>query len=170
MLTLIRLCLGTVARVFCTRRRLLLENLVLRQQLAVFKRRRPRPRLDILDKLFWVAARRIWSDWKNSLIVVTPETVVGWHRAGFRLYWRLISRPRQRLGRKRLPREARDLIFRMVAENPTWGAPRIHGELLTYIRSNGETLRGVIALCESDQLRFSELAHRCAHHSLQPAK
>jgi putative transposase len=76
-----------------------------------------------------VTAQRIWSAWKNSLIVVTPDTVVRWHRSGFRLYWRLISRGRKPEGRKRLAKEIRDLIFRMVAENPTWGAPRIHGEL-----------------------------------------
>jgi hypothetical protein len=75
MLTLIRLCLGTVARLFCARRSLLLENLALRQQLGVFKRRHPRPRLNMLDKLFWMTARRIWSGWKNSWMVVTPETV-----------------------------------------------------------------------------------------------
>jgi transposase InsO family protein len=80
--------------------------------------------------LFWVTAQRVWSAWKNSLIVVTPETVVGWHRAGFCLYWKLISKVRRPVGRKRLPKTVRDLIFRMVAENQTWGAPRIHGELL----------------------------------------
>src|SRR6202167_3682569 len=130
MFTVLRLCLGTIGRLFCTRRGLLLENLVLRQQLAVLKRQHPRPRLNAFDKLFWVSIRRIWSDWRNSLIVVTPETVVGWHRAGFRLYWKLISRVRNAVGRKRLPKEVRDLIFRMVADNQTWGAPRIHGELL----------------------------------------
>jgi hypothetical protein len=62
--------------------------------------------------------------------MVTPETVVRWHRAGFRLYWQWISRVRNRTGRKRISKEVRDLIFRMVVENPTWGAPRIHGELL----------------------------------------
>ena len=112
------------------RRGLLLENLALRQQLAVFKHRHPRPRLNALDKLFWVAARRIWSEWKNSLIVVTPETVVRWHRAGFRFYWKLISKVQKPAGRKILAKQLRELIFRMVAENPTWGAPRIHGELL----------------------------------------
>jgi putative transposase len=130
MFAIIRLFGGTIPRLFCSRRGLLMENLALRQQLAVFKRRHPRPRLDVFDRLFWVAARRIWSGWKNSLIVVTPETVVGWHRAGFRLYWKLISRVRMPVGRKRLPRQVRELIFRMIAENPTWGAPRIHGELL----------------------------------------
>ena len=125
-----RLCLGTIARLFCARRSLLLENLALRQQLAVFKRRHPRTRLTFLDKLFWVAARQIWSDWKQFLIVVLPDTVVQWHRSGFALYWRLISRFPGRAGRKRISKGIRDLIFRMVAENPTWGAPRIHGELL----------------------------------------
>ena len=83
-----------------------------------------------MDKLFWVLARRFWADWKKSLLVVTPETVVRWHRAGFRLYWSLISRVKKQVGRKRLSKEIWNLIFRMVAENPTWGAPHIHGELL----------------------------------------
>ena len=130
MLNIMRLCLGTIARLFCARRSLLLENLALRQQLAVFKRRHPRTRLTFLDKLFWVAARQICSDWKQFLIVVLPDTVVQWHRSGFALYWRLISRFPGRAGRKRISKEIRGLIFRMVAENPTWGAPRIHGELL----------------------------------------
>ena len=130
MLNSIRLCLGTFARLFCSRRSLMLENLALRQQLAVFKRRHPRPRLTLLDKLFWVTARQVWSDWKQFLIIVVPETVVQWHQAGFELYWRAISRFRGPVGRRRISKEIQDLIFRMVAENPTWGAPRIHGELL----------------------------------------
>ena len=75
-------------------------------------------------------AHQFWSTWKEALIVITPETVVRWHRAGFRLYWRMISRVRKPTGRRRVSKEVQDLIFRMVAENPTWGAPRIHGELL----------------------------------------
>jgi putative transposase len=131
MFLILRLLLGTVTRIFCARRSLLLENLVLRQQLAVFKRRHPRPKLNLLDKLFWVAARQVWSDWKRFLIVVLPETVVQWHQAGFHLYWRILSKvQRQPIGRRRISKEIRDLIFQMVAQNPTWGAPRIHGELL----------------------------------------
>jgi putative transposase len=80
--------------------------------------------------MFWVLAKRFWAGWKEVVIVVSPETVVRWHRAGFAMYWRAISRVRRATGRKRIPQEVRDLIFRMVAENPTWGAPRIHGELL----------------------------------------
>ena len=124
------LLFGTILRLLRTRQNLLLENLVLRQQLAALKRRRPRSSLGILDKLFWVLARRFWSGWKEALVVVTPETVVRWHRAGFRLYWELISKVRRPIGRRQTPKQVRELIFRMVAENPTWGAPRIHGELL----------------------------------------
>ena len=126
----LRLWLGLLSRCFRSHRGLLLENLALRQQLIVFKRKRAKPRLSFLDKLFWVLARRFWPAWKRSLIVVTPETVARWHRAGFRMYWSLISKVRKQVGRKRISKEVRDLIYRMVAENPEWGAPRIHGELL----------------------------------------
>jgi putative transposase len=130
MLRFVRLFIGTMVRLFRSPRSLLLENLALRQQLSVLKRRHPRPSLGSFDRLFWVVARRVWSGWKRSLLVVTPETVVRWHRAGFLLYWRLVSRITKQAGRRPTPKEVRDLIFRMVAENPTWGAPRIHGELL----------------------------------------
>jgi putative transposase len=96
----------------------------------VLKRRHPRPRLDVLDRLFWLLVRRFWSEWKQALLVVTPETVVRWHRAGFRWYWALISKVRKPIGRTQISKQVRDLIFQMVAENPSWGAPRIHGELL----------------------------------------
>jgi putative transposase len=121
---------GAILRLFRGRRKLLLENLALRQQLAVLKRRHPRPRLLAFDKFFWVLARRFWSGWKQALIVVSPETVVRWHRSGFALYRRAISKARRIVGRKRISKEAKDLIFQMVAENSSWGAPRIHGELL----------------------------------------
>lgn len=129
MLRFVRLCLGTLVRLFRAHRSLLLENLALRQQLVVLKRRHPRPSLGTFERLFWVVARRVWSGWKQSLIIA-PETVVRWHRAGFCLYWKLVSRARRQVGRRPTSKEVRDLIFRMVAENPTWGAPRIHGELL----------------------------------------
>jgi hypothetical protein len=119
---------GLVRRCFCSRQDLLLENLVLRQQLSVFTHRKKRPTLAPFDKLFWIGIKTIWSRWRNSLVMVTPETVVRWHREGFRKYWRW--RSRHRVGRKRITRELRELIFQMVSENPTWGAPRIHGELL----------------------------------------
>src|SRR6202022_258473 len=85
MLHAIELLLASIFRFFRRRRNLLLENLVLRQQLAVLKRRHPRPRLAAFDRLFWVLARRFWSGWKQALIIVSPETVVRWHRSGFAL-------------------------------------------------------------------------------------
>ena len=104
-----------------------LEVLALRQQVAVLKRKRPRPTVHSLDRFFWTTLRRFWSRWSDVLVIVKPETVVGWHRAGFRLYWRWRSRSRG--GRPGINEEVRDLIKRMAAENPGWGAPRIHGEI-----------------------------------------
>lgn len=105
-----------------------LEVLALRQQVAVLKRKRPRPTLTGLDRFFWTTLRRFWPRWSDVLIIVKPETVVRWHRAGFRFYWRWRSRDRR--GRPRISEEMRDLIRRLAGENPDWGAPRIHGELV----------------------------------------
>src|ERR1700745_712960 len=116
-----RLWFGLLARCFRSHHTLLLENLALRQQLTVLKRKHRRPKVSRLAKLFWVLAHRFWSAWKSSLIIVTPETVVRWHRAGFRLYWSWISRVKKQVGRKRLSKEIRNLTFRMVAENPNLG-------------------------------------------------
>jgi putative transposase len=106
---------------------LALENLALRQQLAVFKRRTPRPRLDAADRLFWIGLSRWWPRWQEALCLVKPQTVVSWHRAGVRLFWRWRSR---RGGRPRVDAEIRALVQRLARDNATWGAPRIHGELL----------------------------------------
>src|ERR1022692_4925771 len=126
-----RLWFGLFPRVFRSRRSLLLENLALRQQLVVLKRKHPKPRLGPLDKLFWVVARRFWPRWRQALFLVQPETVVRWHQAGFRLYWAMLCKVRKRVGGgRRITKEIRELIFQMVADNPSWGAPRIHGELL----------------------------------------
>src|SRR5215472_12342720 len=130
MIVLLRHLLGWLFSAFCSRKDLVLENLALHQQLLALHAQRPRRRLTALHKLFWVALRMFWSGWSKPLVLVTPRTVVNWHRAGFRLYWRWISRFRRVGERKRVSKEVRALIFRMVAENPTWGAPRIHGELL----------------------------------------
>lgn len=129
MLRLLRLWFGLLAPSFRSRRDLLLEILALRQQLAVVKDRHPQPRFSLPDRFFWVVLRRLWPGWTRALVLVQPETVVRWHRAGFKFYWKWISRKQVRLGRKPTNKALRDLIFRMVAENPTWGAPRIHGEL-----------------------------------------
>src|ERR1700756_1593183 len=92
--------LGLLPRCLRSHRSLLLENLALRQQLAVLKRKHPRPRMGAVDKIFWVFARRFWGAWKQSLVLVNPETVVRWHRAGFRLYWSWISKARKQIGRE----------------------------------------------------------------------
>jgi transposase len=119
--------LAAVRVFFRSRTDIALEVLALRQQVVVLKRRRPRPRLCTPDRLFWVVLRQLWSRWAEALIIVNPDTVVGWHRTGFRLYWRWRSRPRG--GRPRITEEIRALIRHLAQENPDWGAPKIHGEL-----------------------------------------
>jgi len=104
-----------------------LEVLALRQQVAVLKRKRPRPHLNALDRLFWTILLQLWSRWAEGLVIVRSKTVVGWHRAGFRWYWRWRSRPRG--GRPKISEEIRRLIRQMAEENAGWGAPKIHGEL-----------------------------------------
>ena len=129
MVTLACAVVTYLRTLFLPRHKLALEAVALRQQLAVFKRKQPRPKLDRLDRLFWIVLRRLWEGWSEALIIVKPETVVSWHRAGFRLFWRWQSQ-RRRAGRPKVNEQIRQLIRRMKAENPTWGAPRIHGELL----------------------------------------
>jgi len=91
-----------------------------------------------MDRLLWVSLSRIWRDWSSSLVIVKPQTVVAWHRMGFRLFWTWKVR-RGQPGRPLIARETRDLIRRMSRENPTWGAPRIHGELLKLGMDIGES-------------------------------
>ena len=108
---------------------LALENLALRQQLAILKRPKKRPQIRTKDRLFWIMLSRFWSNWQEPLIVVKPETVIRWHRKGFKLFWKFKSR-RKGPGRPPISPEIRDLILKMAKANPLWGAPRIHGELL----------------------------------------
>ena len=129
MLRSLRLLFLVVLRALRSRCDLLLENLSLRQQLAVMARRHPQPRFSTSDRFFWVTLRRLWPGWRKVLILVKPDTVVRWHRTGFKMYWKWLSRKHAVVGRKPTSRELRELIFRMVAQNRTWGAPRIHGEL-----------------------------------------
>jgi transposase InsO family protein len=103
------------------------ENLALRQQLAVLRRSVRRPRLRPWDRLFWAWLSRWWAGWKVALVIVSPATVVGWHRQGFRLWWRWKSRSRP--GRPHIAADVRRLIRRMARDNSLWGAPRIQAEL-----------------------------------------
>jgi putative transposase len=93
------------------------------------KQRHVRPRTTTSDQVFWALLRRFWNGWSGAIVFVQPETVIRWHRTGFKLYWKWLSRKHPVVGRKPTSRELRELIFRMVTENRTWGAPRIHGEL-----------------------------------------
>jgi putative transposase len=121
--------ISTLISVFKRHRNLALENLALRQQLAVFKRRHPRPKLQPTDRLFWVWLSKVWTDWQGALIIVKPETVIAWHWQGFRFYWRRLSR-RKSAGRPVVGSEVKALIKQMAQSNPLWGAPRLRGELL----------------------------------------
>jgi putative transposase len=122
-------CISAFFSAFSRHRDLALENLALRQQLAIFKLRHPRPRLRPTDRIFWVWLSKIWVSWRETLIIVKPETVIAWHRQTFRFYWRWLSR-RKSIGRPRVSAEVRTLIKQMTQANPLWGAPRIHGQLL----------------------------------------
>ena len=104
------------------------ENLALRHQIAVLQRSVKRPKLRKRDRIFWSWLSHIWSGWRSALVIVQPGTVIGWHRQGFKLYWRWKSRKKP--GRPKVDAEIRRLIRCMSRENPTWGAPRILSELL----------------------------------------
>ena len=108
---------------------LVAENLCLRQQLLVLQRRHARPRLQDRDRRFWILASRWCPRWQKSLLIVTPGTVLGWHRKGWKTYWRWRSRPRGRSGRTTIPPEVKALIRRMARENFLWGQKRIQAEL-----------------------------------------
>jgi transposase InsO family protein len=129
MIECLLLLAALLRTVVCDRADLVAENLLLRQQLGVLTRpTRKRPRLRARDKLFWLLARLAWRDWRRHLVLVRPETVVRWHRRGWRLFWRW--RSRARTGRPRVSAEVRQLIATMASDNPGWGAERIRGELL----------------------------------------
>ena len=92
------------------------EILALRQQVAVFKQSVKRPKLRPRDRIFWVLLSRLWPNWRSTLVIVQPETVIKWHQMGFKLYWKWKSRPGVKPGRPPLEREIRDLIRRMSRE------------------------------------------------------
>src|SRR5258708_5309041 len=129
MIAFLSLFVHVLGSPFKTRARLEGEIVLLRHQLNVLRRRAPpKPRLTVGDRLIFVWLYRLFPSVLNALAIVQPDTIVRWHRAGFRLYWRWKSRS---LGsRSKVPEEIRCLIREMSLANPLWGAPRIHGELL----------------------------------------
>ena len=129
MVQLLRSLCGALIGLFQSSVRREAEILVLRQQINVLRRTSlKRPALNNADRLLFVWLSRLVPATLAALAVVSPETVIRWHRAGFRAYWRWKSKPRG--GRPKIPAESRRLVRAMSIVNPLWGAPRIHGELL----------------------------------------
>src|SRR5579864_5582097 len=130
MLSVLCLFLSAMFSVFRSRTALEVENLALRHQIGVLRRSaKKQPKLTVADRVFWAWLSGAWADWRSALVIVKPETVIAWHRKGFRLFWTWKIR-HGRTGRPAISREVRDLIRRMSRENPLWEAPHIHGELL----------------------------------------
>ncbi|MBN1770171.1 MAG: integrase, partial [Deltaproteobacteria bacterium] len=129
MLGIIRDAARAIWRAITRTKELAAENVALRHQLDVALRpARPRRQLALRDRVLWVWLSRLWSGWKDAVRIVQPETVIAWHRRGWRLYWTCRSK-RRRPGRPPVPQDVRDLIRKFSSENP-WGAPRVHGELV----------------------------------------
>jgi len=138
---MLRIILHAFASAFRSRRQLAPDSLALHHQLEVLQRTAKRPKLTPTDRTLLVWVSRSLDNWKQHLTIVQPETVVGWHRLGWRLYWRRKSRKR-RPGRPCVEAEIRALIRRLSIENPLWGAPRVHGELLKLGHDVAETTVG----------------------------
>jgi len=128
-MSLVIALLGALRASLRTRTDLALENLALRQQLVLLRRRSKRPQFGRLDRLFWLWLSHQWAGWRGALHVVRPQTVIRWHRQGFRAFWTWKSR-RGLVGRPPVSPELAELVRTMALANPLWGSPRIHGELL----------------------------------------
>ena len=128
-MSLVLALLGALRAALRSRTDLTLENLALRQQLALLRRQSKRPQFGRLDRLLWMWLCTRWAGWRDALHVVRPETVIRWRRQGFRAFWTWKSR-HGRTGRPSVGSELAALVRTMALANPLWGAPRIHGELL----------------------------------------
>lgn len=126
---MIRYLAYALAAIFKSKSQLVAENLCLRKQLVVLKRRQARPRLRDADRRFWVLVCHWFSDWSNCLIVVKSDTVIRWHRKGWKAYWRWRSSRSKTSGRKQTDPELRALLRRIARENLLWGQRRIQAEL-----------------------------------------
>ena len=136
-----RVLAAALSATFRSRAALHLENLALRHQLGVLQRSVKRPRVAAPDRLLWAWFCEVWTDWRSALVIVKPDTVIAWHRQGFRLFWTWKVR-RGEPGRPPVSKETRALIRQMSRESPLWGAPRVHGELLKLGIDIGETSVG----------------------------
>ena len=126
---IINMLISVFREIVLGRAALYTEFLALRQQVAVLKRKSPGHRFGRRIGFSGSSCLNLWPGWRHALVIVRPETVIGWHRKGFRLFWTWKSR-RGKPGRPPVSREIRDLVREMSRENTLWGAPRIHGELL----------------------------------------
>ena len=117
-----------MASFFKSKSTLQAENLALRHQLCVLHRSAKRSKIRLADRVLWSVLARIWSDWKNALVFVKPETVIRWQRKRFKEHWTKLSISGEP-GRPRISEEVRELIRTMSRMNPTWGSPHIVGEL-----------------------------------------
>ena len=140
-LSALQVLAAATSAIFKSRAALQFENLALRHQLGVLRRSVKRPKLNPFDRFLWAWLCGEWAEWRSALCIVKPETVIAWHRKGFRLFWTWKVRHGQP-GRPSVPKETRELIRKMSRENPLWGAPRIHGELLKLGIDVGETSVG----------------------------
>ena len=128
---------AAAAATFKSRAALHVENLALRHQLGVLQRSVKRPKLTPPDRLLWALLSQLWNGWRSALVIVKPDTVIAWHRKSFRLFWAWKVR-HGKPGRPAVPREVRALIRTMSCENPLWGAPRIHGELISSVSTSAK--------------------------------
>jgi hypothetical protein len=153
MKDLFKLILGILASLFKSRAKLEAEILILRQQINVLRRQAPkRPHFNNTDRFLFVWLYRSFPSVLGAIAIVRPETIIRWHRAGFRAYWRW--RSRNRVGRPKVSAELRTLIGEMSRANPLWGAPHIHGELLNSAsRSLSRQSLGICGATRSHHLK-----------------
>jgi len=117
-----------ISSIFKSRASLQLENMMLRKQIDILMRRQKRPLVHNRDRLFFVLLSELYTEWRKAFFIFQPDTLIRWHKHGFKLFWRM--KTKNKGGRNKMDSKLKALIVQMANENPLWGAPRIHGELL----------------------------------------
>ena len=164
MLTALMVLLRSIGLICGGHRAIVLENLALRQQLAVLTRTVKRPQLRSTDRLFWILLAKGWQDWRSALIVVQPDTVVRWHRQWLRRHWTRLSR-RRRPGRPITSSAIRALVSTMTTANPLWGAPRIHGGPSWASRSRSGRIAAPAATAPPAVTDVADFSHQSCRHA-----
>jgi hypothetical protein len=164
MRTLISALFALLRAALMPRTTLALENAALRQQLAISQRTHNRTRLRAEDRVFWVALRRLWSDWTRPLVIVKPATVLGWHREGFKALWRRKSRS-GKIGRPRIPGKHIGFIQRISGDHPEWGEDTVSFVGARRLSHLGVKLLGdTAARCDVNSTNFA-----CASWAAKPS-